>query len=81
VRFHNDIKSGFCTIGFKGFSGVFGVVNRGQDWFFRDWMELVFQGLDRFFRDWIGLIFQDRIRFSGFVFQGTIGLLDTGLVF
>jgi hypothetical protein len=51
-----------------------GLVNQGQDWFFKDWIGLIFQ-------DWIGLIFQSWIRFSGFVFQGTIGLLDTGLVF
>jgi hypothetical protein len=43
---------------------VFGVVNRGQDWFFRDRVD--FSGSDSF---------------SGFVFQGTIGFLDTGLVF
>jgi hypothetical protein len=46
---------------------------------FKDWMgssgiELVLQG-------WIGLIFQGSDSFQGFVFQGTIGLSGTGLVF
>ena len=44
-----------------------------MDSFFRDWIRssgigFVFQGLDWFFREWI-------------LFQGTIGLSGTGLVF
>ena len=71
MRFHNDIKSGFCTIGFKGFSGLFGWVHSRIGWIRSSGIGFVFQGLDWFFRDWIrfsgtGLVFQGVDSFSGY---------------
>jgi len=45
-----------------------------KDWIGSSEIELVLQG-------WIGLIFQGSDSFSGIVFQGSIGLSGTGLVF
>ena len=65
MRFHNDIKSGFCPIGFKGFSGLFGVGS------FKDWIGS--SGMDRVDFSGIGFVFGNCV--SGFDRS-----FDTGLV-
>jgi len=50
-----------------------------MDSFFRDWIR--FSGTGLVLQGWIGLIFQGSDSFSGIVFQGSIGLSGTGLIF
>ena len=46
---------------------------------FKDWIGS--SGIELVLHGWIGLIFQGSDSFSGIVFQGSIGLSGTGLVF